>query len=155
MSEFLPFTRPSIDETTIADVANVLRSGWITSGPKVQAFEAALSEFPERAQFEACDRVGLCGIRRSRKVDHISAEPGAESSMYLSAPAGVRGSRREAEVEAARPGVWRRNPFLRRRGRGLERARILRSLTKAALLWLMRGGIQAFIKAKNKPAEAG
>lgn len=42
---FLPFTRPSIDEDTIADVGNVLRSGWITSGPKVQAFEAALSEF--------------------------------------------------------------------------------------------------------------
>ncbi|WP_035055172.1 DegT/DnrJ/EryC1/StrS family aminotransferase [Andreprevotia chitinilytica] len=43
--DFLPFTRPSIDEETIADVANVLRSGWITSGPKVQAFEAALSEY--------------------------------------------------------------------------------------------------------------
>lgn len=41
---FLPFTRPSIDEETIAAVAAVLRSGWITSGPKVQAFEAALSE---------------------------------------------------------------------------------------------------------------
>jgi hypothetical protein len=42
---FLPFTRPSIDEETIAEVANVLRSGWITSGPKVQAFEAALSDY--------------------------------------------------------------------------------------------------------------
>jgi dTDP-4-amino-4,6-dideoxygalactose transaminase len=42
---FLPFTRPSIDEATIADVAEVLRSGWITSGPKVQAFEAALSDY--------------------------------------------------------------------------------------------------------------
>ena len=41
---FLPFTRPSIDEETIAGVAAVLRSGWITSGPQVQAFEAALSE---------------------------------------------------------------------------------------------------------------
>ncbi|HTY99597.1 MAG TPA: DegT/DnrJ/EryC1/StrS aminotransferase family protein [Rhodocyclaceae bacterium] len=41
---FLPFTRPSIDEATIAAVADVLRSGWITSGPKVQAFEAALAE---------------------------------------------------------------------------------------------------------------
>ncbi len=41
---FLPFTRPAIDEETIAAVADVLRSGWITSGPKVQAFEAALSE---------------------------------------------------------------------------------------------------------------
>ena len=40
---FLPFTRPSIDEETIAGVAAVLRSGWITSGPQVAAFEAALS----------------------------------------------------------------------------------------------------------------
>ncbi|MDA8259342.1 MAG: DegT/DnrJ/EryC1/StrS aminotransferase family protein [Betaproteobacteria bacterium] len=42
---FLPFTRPAIDEDTIAEVANVLRSGWITSGPKVAAFEAALSDY--------------------------------------------------------------------------------------------------------------
>jgi dTDP-4-amino-4,6-dideoxygalactose transaminase len=41
---FLPFTRPSIDEETIAAVGEVLRSGWITSGPKVLAFEAALSD---------------------------------------------------------------------------------------------------------------
>lgn len=45
MSDFLPFTRPSIDEETIADVATVLRSGWLTSGPRVQAFEAALSAY--------------------------------------------------------------------------------------------------------------
>ncbi|HQR03271.1 MAG: DegT/DnrJ/EryC1/StrS aminotransferase family protein [Proteobacteria bacterium] len=42
---FLPFTRPFIDEETIADVADVLRSGWITSGPRVLAFEAALSRY--------------------------------------------------------------------------------------------------------------
>lgn len=42
---FLPFTKPSIDEETIAAVADVLRSGWITSGPKVQAFEKALSDY--------------------------------------------------------------------------------------------------------------
>ena len=43
---FLPFTRPSIDEAAVADVANVLRSGWLTSnGPKVRAFEAELSTF--------------------------------------------------------------------------------------------------------------
>ena len=39
----LPFARPTLDDVTIADVAEVLRSGWITSGPKVAAFEAALS----------------------------------------------------------------------------------------------------------------
>ena len=42
---FLPFTRPTIDEETIAGVAEVLRSGWITSGPQVKAFEARLTEF--------------------------------------------------------------------------------------------------------------
>lgn len=42
---FLPFTRPTIDEETIADVVAVLRSGWITSGPRVKAFEAALSAY--------------------------------------------------------------------------------------------------------------
>jgi dTDP-4-amino-4,6-dideoxygalactose transaminase len=41
--DFLPFTRPTIDESTIAGVAEVLRSGWITSGPQVKSFEAALS----------------------------------------------------------------------------------------------------------------
>ncbi|MBA5686194.1 DegT/DnrJ/EryC1/StrS family aminotransferase [Rugamonas apoptosis] len=42
---FLPFSKPTIDEATIAAVGEVLRSGWITSGPKVQAFEAKLSEY--------------------------------------------------------------------------------------------------------------
>ena len=42
---YLPFSRPSIDEATIADVGEVLRSGWITSGPKVQAFEKMLSAY--------------------------------------------------------------------------------------------------------------
>ena len=40
---FLPFTRPDIDAATVAAVAEVLASGWITSGPQVQAFEAQLS----------------------------------------------------------------------------------------------------------------
>ncbi|MDP9902074.1 DegT/DnrJ/EryC1/StrS family aminotransferase [Variovorax ginsengisoli] len=41
---FLPFTRPSIDEDTIREVGDVLRSGWLTAGPKCAAFEHALSE---------------------------------------------------------------------------------------------------------------
>jgi dTDP-4-amino-4,6-dideoxygalactose transaminase len=42
---FLPFTRPTIDDETIAGVAEVLRSGWISSGPQVKAFEARLSDY--------------------------------------------------------------------------------------------------------------
>ncbi len=42
---FLPLTRPTIDEETIAGVADVLRSGWITSGPKVKELEEKLSAY--------------------------------------------------------------------------------------------------------------
>jgi dTDP-4-amino-4,6-dideoxygalactose transaminase len=42
---FLPLTRPTIDEATIAGVVDVLRSGWITSGPKVKELEGKLSEY--------------------------------------------------------------------------------------------------------------
>lgn len=57
--QFLPFTRPQIDEATIAGVAEVLRSGWITSGAQVKAFEAALS--------------GLCGGRAVRTFNSGTA----------------------------------------------------------------------------------
>jgi dTDP-4-amino-4,6-dideoxygalactose transaminase len=42
---FLPFTRPSLDEDTIQGVVEVLRSGWLATGPNVAKFEAALSEY--------------------------------------------------------------------------------------------------------------
>jgi len=42
---FIPFTKPTIDEATISAVTDVLRSGWITSGPKVLDFEKALGEY--------------------------------------------------------------------------------------------------------------
>ena len=42
---FLPFSRPTIDEATISSVADTLRSGWITSGPKVLEFEKRLSAY--------------------------------------------------------------------------------------------------------------
>ena len=42
---YLKFAGPLLDEATIAGVGDVLRSGWITSGPWVQKFEGALSDF--------------------------------------------------------------------------------------------------------------
>lgn len=42
---FLPFVRPHIDDETIAGVVEVLKSGWITTGPQNAKFEAALSEY--------------------------------------------------------------------------------------------------------------
>ena len=76
MSSFLPFTRPSIDEQTIAEVAEVLRSGWLASGPKVKAFEAALSTYfggrPVRTQTSATASLEhallACGIGAGDEV---------------------------------------------------------------------------------------
>jgi hypothetical protein len=45
MSGQLKFAGPELDETTIAGVADVLRSGQITSGPWAREFEARLSAF--------------------------------------------------------------------------------------------------------------
>lgn len=42
---FLPFSRPSIEEWEISEVAKVLRSGWITTGPKNAEFEKAFCEY--------------------------------------------------------------------------------------------------------------
>jgi dTDP-4-amino-4,6-dideoxygalactose transaminase len=47
VAPYLPFARPSIDEESIAGVAEVLRSGWIASGPNVVKFEQALSDYHE------------------------------------------------------------------------------------------------------------
>jgi dTDP-4-amino-4,6-dideoxygalactose transaminase len=65
--DYLPFTRPNIDEATIAGVAEVLRSGWITSGPRVKELEAALSAY--------------CGGRPVRTVN--SATGGMEVALQL------------------------------------------------------------------------
>lgn len=64
----LPFTRPPIDEATIAGVAEVLRSGWLTSGPQGREFEAALSR-------------------------HCAGRPGRSGTLALQGPA-VRGANR-------------------------------------------------------------
>lgn len=42
---FLPFALPDIGEEEIAEVADTLRSGWITTGPRAARFEAEFSAF--------------------------------------------------------------------------------------------------------------
>lgn len=54
-STFLPFSKPSISEEEIEAVAEVLRSGWITTGPKAAAFEEAF-----RGYCAAKEAVALC-----------------------------------------------------------------------------------------------
>lgn len=43
--QFLPYALPSIGEDEIAEVVDSLRSGWLTTGPKVKRFEADFAEY--------------------------------------------------------------------------------------------------------------
>ena len=45
MPQPIPFHRPSITQTEIDAVSAVLRSGWLTTGPKVKELEAAVANY--------------------------------------------------------------------------------------------------------------
>jgi dTDP-4-amino-4,6-dideoxygalactose transaminase len=72
MNNFLPFSRPAIDEATIASVADVLRSGWITSGPKVQEFEKQLSAYFGGRPVRAFNS-GTCTMEIALRIAGIGA----------------------------------------------------------------------------------
>lgn len=58
---FLPFSQPSIGEEEIAEVVDSLRSGWLTTGPKVERFTRAFAEYlgVERATALSSATAGL------------------------------------------------------------------------------------------------
>lgn len=72
---FLPFARLSIDETTIDAVSQVLRSGWITSGPQVEAFEKVLSNYFSRRPVRTFNS-GTCTMEIALRLAGIG--PGDE-----------------------------------------------------------------------------
>lgn len=43
--EFLPFSRPSISQAAVDEVVSCLKSGWITTGPRVAQFTEALRTY--------------------------------------------------------------------------------------------------------------
>ena len=49
----IPFSPPDITEEEIAEVAEALRSGWITTGPKTKEFENLISMCCQTARYEA------------------------------------------------------------------------------------------------------
>jgi len=69
---FLPFSKPTIDEATIAAVGDVLRSGWITSGPKVQAFEKTLSDYLDQRLVRTFNS-GTCTMEIALRIAGIGA----------------------------------------------------------------------------------
>jgi len=45
MNKFIPYGKPFVSESEIEEVSAVLRSNWLTTGPKVQQFETEFSRF--------------------------------------------------------------------------------------------------------------
>ncbi len=43
--EFIPLAKPTIEENEIEEVVKVLRSGWLTTGPKVAEFEKNMQKY--------------------------------------------------------------------------------------------------------------
>ena len=56
-SKFLPFHVPSIDQSEIDEVVEVLRSGWLTTGPRVKRFEQEFAAYvgaPHAVALNSC-----------------------------------------------------------------------------------------------------
>lgn len=43
--EFLPFSKPSVNQAAIDEVVSCIKSGWLTTGPRVKQFEADLQKY--------------------------------------------------------------------------------------------------------------
>ena len=70
----LPYGRQSIDEADIAAVAEVLRGDWLTTGPAVAAFEAAVARAAEVKGVVACSS-GTAALHLALLA--LAPEPGA------------------------------------------------------------------------------
>ena len=73
---FLPFSPPFIGEEEIAEVVDSLRSGWITTGPKVKRFQEAFATYlgaPQALALSSCTAalhtaLSVLGIGRGDEV---------------------------------------------------------------------------------------
>ncbi|MCD6288726.1 MAG: aminotransferase class I/II-fold pyridoxal phosphate-dependent enzyme [Candidatus Hydrogenedentes bacterium] len=75
LATFVPFSRPSIGEEEEQEVLDSLRSGWITTGPKVAAFERA---FAERVGAAHAVAVNSCTAALHLSLVALEVGPGDE-----------------------------------------------------------------------------
>src|SRR5208283_4536830 len=93
----LPFYRPTIEDAEVAEVVESLRSGWITTGPKVAKFEAL---FRERLRAPEAIAVNSATGGLHLSVAVLDLKPGDEvivPSLTWTATANV------VELSGARP----------------------------------------------------
>jgi UDP-4-amino-4-deoxy-L-arabinose-oxoglutarate aminotransferase len=96
-AELLPFCRPTIEDAEVAEVVEALRSGWLTTGPRVAKFEAL---FQERLHAAAAVAVNSATGGLHLSVAVLDLKPGDEviiPSLTWTATANV------VELSGARP----------------------------------------------------
>ena len=70
---FLPFALPDTDDAEVHAVSEVIRSGWLTTGAQVRAFEA---EFAERVGAKHAIAVSSCTAALHLALEAIGIAPG-------------------------------------------------------------------------------
>lgn len=69
----VPFFRPSLDESAVEQVTQCLRSGWLTSGPMVKAFER---QFAKMVHAEHALALNSCTAALHLAVEALQLKPG-------------------------------------------------------------------------------
>ncbi|MBK8465898.1 MAG: DegT/DnrJ/EryC1/StrS aminotransferase family protein [Chloracidobacterium sp.] len=69
----VPFFKPHLTEKEINDVAETLRSGWLTSGPQVKEFER---EFAEAVKADFAIALNSCTAALHLAVEALGLQPG-------------------------------------------------------------------------------
>jgi perosamine synthetase len=69
----VPFFRPSINDAEIREVVDTLRSGWLTTGPKVRQFER---QFAEAVSGRHAVSVNSCTAALHLAVEALGLQPG-------------------------------------------------------------------------------
>jgi len=77
-STFLPFALPDTDETEITEIAEAVRSGWVTTGPKTHQFEL---EFAAYVGAKHAIAVSSCTSGLHLALEAMSLRAGGDESM--------------------------------------------------------------------------
>ena len=75
MNDYIPFALPDVSEAEIEAVVAVLRSGWVTTGPKTKDFEA---RFAEAVGGPQCVMVNSCTAALHLALEAVGVKAGDE-----------------------------------------------------------------------------
>ena len=75
-SRFIPFAKPDIGDEEINEVIDTMKSGWLTSGPKVIDFESKFSSFIGSDVFSIAVNSATAGLHLG--LEALGIGPGDE-----------------------------------------------------------------------------